>query len=40
MEYFTQRGIHPETLKELDPITEYIINKYVFTEKEDKTILN
>ncbi|PQJ72318.1 hypothetical protein BTO14_03225 [Polaribacter butkevichii] len=40
MEYFTQRGVHPETLKELDPITEYIINKYVFTEKTDKTILN
>ncbi|WP_158838405.1 hypothetical protein [Polaribacter sp. L3A8] len=40
MEYFTQRGVHPETLKELDPITEYIINKYVFTEKADKTILN
>lgn len=39
MEYFTRRGIHPETLKELDPITEYIINKYVFTEKSDKTIL-
>ncbi|KGL62916.1 hypothetical protein [Polaribacter sp. Hel1_85] len=40
MEYFTQRGIHPETLKELDPITEYIINKYIFTEKSDKTIVN
>ncbi|ARV14580.1 hypothetical protein [Polaribacter sp. SA4-12] len=40
MDYFTQRGIHPETLKELDPITEYIINKYVFTEEGDKTIVN
>jgi hypothetical protein len=33
MEYFTQRGIHPETLKELDPITKYIIDKYVVNEK-------
>ena len=33
MEYFTQRGIHPETLKELDPITKYIIDKYVLIEK-------
>ncbi|MCH3884768.1 hypothetical protein [Tenacibaculum aquimarinum] len=40
MEYFTQRGIHPETLKELNPITEYIINKYVFTKEDDKTIVN
>ena len=40
MEYFTQRGVHPETLKELDPITKYIINKYVFIEKADKTIVN
>jgi hypothetical protein len=39
MEYFTERGIHPETLKELAPITEYIINKYVFTEEVDKTIV-
>lgn len=39
MEYFTHRGVHPETLKELDPITEYIINKYVFIKQEDKTIL-
>ncbi|WP_299671107.1 hypothetical protein [uncultured Polaribacter sp.] len=39
MEFFTSRGIHPETLKELDPVTEYIINKYVFTAKENKTIL-
>lgn len=40
MEYFNHRGIHPETLKELNPVTEYIINKYIFTEKSDKTILN
>jgi hypothetical protein len=40
MEYFTQREYHPETLKELHPITESIINKYVFTEAGDKTILN
>jgi len=40
MEYFTQRGVHPETLKELHPITKYIINKYVFGEKTGKTILN
>lgn len=33
MEYFTHRGIHPETLKELDPITKYIIAKYVVSEK-------
>jgi hypothetical protein len=30
MEYFTLRGVHPETLKELKPITAYIIKKYVF----------
>ncbi|TMM28669.1 hypothetical protein FDT66_13785 [Polaribacter aestuariivivens] len=39
LEYFNHRGIHPETLKELNPITEYIINKYVFNE-EEKTIQN
>ncbi|QTE22669.1 hypothetical protein [Polaribacter cellanae] len=39
MEFFNQRGIHPETLRELDPITEYIINKYIFKEDE-KTIQN
>ncbi|MGY0407981.1 MAG: hypothetical protein ACWIPJ_06465 [Polaribacter sp.] len=39
MEFFTHRGIHPETLKELKPITEYIINRYVLTNKEDKTII-
>lgn len=32
MEYFTNRGIHPETHKELKPITTYIINKYVLNK--------
>lgn len=40
MEFFTSRGKHPKTLNELKPITEYIINKYVYLSKEDKTILN
>jgi hypothetical protein len=39
MDFFLNRGIHPKTLKELKPITETIINKYVFVEKKDKTIL-
>ncbi|WP_439128439.1 hypothetical protein [Polaribacter sp.] len=39
IDFFTQRGIHPETLEELKPITEYIINKYVFSNNNDKTIL-
>ncbi|PQJ77986.1 hypothetical protein [Polaribacter porphyrae] len=39
IEFFTQRGKHPETLNELKPITEGIINKYVYTNNEDKTIL-
>lgn len=39
MEFFTDRGIHPETLKELKPITEIIINNYVIKNKADKTIL-
>ncbi len=29
MEYFNSRGLHPETMKELKPITKYIIHKYV-----------
>ncbi|PQJ82907.1 hypothetical protein [Polaribacter glomeratus] len=29
MDFFTHRGIHPVTLKELKPITAYIIKKYV-----------
>ena len=29
MEYFSARGIHPVTGKELKPITQYIIDKYV-----------
>lgn len=39
IEFFTGRGVHPETLYELKPTTEYIINKYVFKDKKDKTIL-
>jgi hypothetical protein len=39
MEYFNHRGIHPETLKELNPITEYIIIKYLIKNKAEKTIL-
>lgn len=39
IDFFTQRGIHPKTLEELKPITEYIINKYVFNNINDKTIL-
>lgn len=33
IEYFNSRGLHPITLKELKPITQYIINKYVDTTK-------
>ena len=40
VEFFSFRGIHPATLKELSPITEYIINKYVLTNNIDKTITN
>ena len=40
MEFFTQRGIHPETLKELKPITEHIINKYVLININDKTTMD
>lgn len=29
IEFFNSRGIHPQTLKELKPITKYIIKKYV-----------
>lgn len=29
IEFFNSRGLHPETLKELKPITDYIIEKYV-----------
>jgi hypothetical protein len=39
MEFFTNRGIHPETLDELKPVTEYIINKYVLKDNTDKTII-
>jgi len=33
IEYFNSRGIHPTTQKELRPITEYIINKYIYTDE-------
>lgn len=39
IDFFTARGIHPKTLEELKPTTEYIINKYVFIDKKDKTII-
>ena len=40
MDFFTNRGIHPETLNELKPVTKYIIHKYVYESTADKTILN
>lgn len=36
--FFTQRGVHPKTLKELKPITKYIIHKYVLVNEKDKKI--
>jgi len=33
IEYFNSRGIHPATQKELRPITEYIINKYIYSDE-------
>jgi hypothetical protein len=33
IEYFNSRGVHPITLKELKPITEHIINKYIYKKK-------
>ncbi|MFQ3182568.1 MAG: hypothetical protein ACI9Z4_002181 [Polaribacter sp.] len=36
MEYFTHRGIHPETLRELKPVTTYIIDKYVVSVTENQ----
>lgn len=39
MDFFTNRGIHPETLDELKPVTEYIINKYVYKDNANKTII-
>lgn len=33
LEYFNSRGVHPITRKDLKPITEYIINKYIFNNK-------
>lgn len=39
IQFFSHRGVHPETLKELHHITEYIVNKYVYSNKKDKTIV-
>lgn len=33
IEFFNSRGVHPFSKKDLKPITEYIINKYVYTSK-------
>ncbi|WGH76365.1 hypothetical protein P8625_04155 [Tenacibaculum tangerinum] len=30
-EFFTARGVHPETLRELKPITEHILEKEGFS---------
>ena len=38
--FFTHRGVHPETLKELKPVTKYIIKKYVRKDKNNKTALD
>lgn len=32
-EYFNSRGVHPTSKKELKPITEHIINKYIYNNK-------
>lgn len=39
-EYFNSRGIHPITKKELKPITEYIIDKYIKITDSLKTTSN
>lgn len=36
MEYFNLRGVHPETLKELKPITPYMINKYILDAEKNQ----
>jgi len=33
LEFFTSLGLHPETGKTLDPITNYMINKYICPDK-------
>jgi len=33
LEFFTSLGMHPETGKTLDPITNYMINKYICPKK-------
>ncbi|WP_440067103.1 hypothetical protein [Tenacibaculum discolor] len=39
-EFFTARGVHPETLKELDPITPYILEKEGFSIESKNAINN
>ena len=39
-EFFTARGIHPETLKELDPITPYILEKEGFSIESKNAVNN
>lgn len=36
LEYFNSRGVHPITMKELKPITEYLIRKYVYKTTKQK----
>jgi len=33
LEYFNSRGVHPTTMKELKPITKYLIKKYVYNDE-------
>jgi len=33
LEFFTSLGLHPETGKTLDPITDYMIKKYACPKK-------
>ncbi|MDW5291025.1 hypothetical protein [Formosa sp. PL04] len=37
LEYFTSYGLHPETGKTLDPITKYMIKKYVCVKDKQTT---
>ncbi|RSC92256.1 hypothetical protein [Tenacibaculum singaporense] len=39
-EFFTARGVHPETLKELDPITPYILEKEGFSIESKNAVNN
>jgi len=36
LEYFNSRGVHPTTMKELKPITKYLIKKYVYKTTKQK----